>query len=156
MYLGDCREVLPSLGPDPVSLVLTDPVWPNAHPDLAGSGDPLGLWSSTLLLLPEAERLIVWLGCQSDPRFLTPVPKRWPFLRACYLSRAVPSYNGRCLVTGDIAYVFGKWPAAREGRRVLPGECRVTSKRGSGKITRAHAMKSTQSGWSIGTATPPT
>ena len=126
LYLGDARQILPHL--EKVDTILTAPVWPNFHPDLEGSGDPYGLWRDTVAVLPETSRLCVWLGCQSDPRFLLSVPEGLPFLRMCYMSRAVPSYNGRCLVTGDVLYCFGEWPAARKGRSVLPGECRVTSK----------------------------
>lgn len=125
LYHGDCREVLPRLAGD---VLITDPVWPNAHPDLVGSADPYALFLGMLDVAPNVDRLVVWLGCQSDPRFLRAIDAtRWPFLRSCYLSRAVPSYNGRALVTGDMLYVFGVWPRSEAGRRVLPGECRVTS-----------------------------
>lgn len=124
IYHGDCRDVLPDLTAD---VLITDPVWPNAHPDLIGSEDPYALFEEMLQVTPAVQRLIIWLGCQSDPRFLGAVDSRWPFLRSCYLSRAVPSYNGRALVTGDVLYAFGSWPKSQEGRRVLPGECRVTS-----------------------------
>ena len=126
IYCGDCREIVPSLAP---ATVVTDPVWPNFHPDLVGSDDPWSLWSDFLGLLPlSVNLLVVWLGCQSDPRFLANVPDRLPFLRMQYLRRAVPSYNGRCLVSGDVAYAFGEWPPSRDGARVIPGECgRVTS-----------------------------
>lgn len=126
LLLGDARKVLPMLGP--VDCIITDPVWPNAHPDLAGASDPYGLWQAACKVLPSTSRLCVWLGCQSDPRFLACVPEGYPFLRMCYLRRAVPSYNGRCLVSGDVLYAYGEWPAPREGRMVLPGECSVTSK----------------------------
>lgn len=125
IYHGDCREVLPTLGA--VDSIIVDPVWPNFLPELAGSDDSWGLWATTLPLL-DASRLIVHLGCQSDPRFLGAVDRaRWPFLRVQYLRRAVPSYNGRCLVSGDVAYAFGEWPVSGEGRHVIPGECSGTS-----------------------------
>mgnify|MGYP001275786724 CR=1 FL=1 len=125
IFNADCRDVLPTL--ERVDRVITDPVWPNALPALQGSEDPLGLWNAVWPLL-DAKTLLVWLGCQSDPRFLRDMPTdRWPFLRMMYMSRAVPSYNGRCLVSGDVAFAFGEWPASQEGRRVLPGEKRVTS-----------------------------
>ena len=125
LYECDCLEVLPTLGP--VDAVVTDPVWPNAHPDLQGSSDPEGLFRSAMAVLPGADRLLVWLGCQSDPRFMLSVPSAMPFLRMMYMRRAVPSYNGRCLVSGDVVYAFGTWPKSCPGRRVLPGECSVTS-----------------------------
>lgn len=124
IYHGDARDVLPRVQYD---VCITDPVWPNVHPDIIGADDPFGLWDSTLPLL-EVSRLCVWLGCQSDPRFLRSVPGRLEFLRMCYLRRAVPSYNGRCLVTGDVLYCFGTWPTPLPGQTVLPGECSVTSK----------------------------
>lgn len=125
IYHGDCREILPSL--PKVGCIICDPVWPNFHPDLIGSENPKGLFNDILQVLPDANSLHVWLGIQSDPRFLSIVPERWPFLRVSYLSRAVPGYNGRCLVTGDILYSFGEWPPSKEGARVIPGECRATS-----------------------------
>lgn len=125
LYHGDCRDMLPTL--DQVDSIIVDPVWPNFLPSLAGSGDPWGLWESTVPLF-NATRLVVHLGCQSDPRFLSTVNRtRWPFLRVQYLRRAVPSYNGRCLVSGDVAYAFGEWPRSGEGRHVIPGECSATS-----------------------------
>ena len=121
LYCGDCREILPYL--TDIESVITDPVWPNAHPDLLGSDDPVGLFAASLTGLPDSvKRLVVWLGCQSDPRFLHVVPSRWPFLRLQYLRRAVPSYNGRCLVTGDVVYAFGEWPPSTVNARVIPGE----------------------------------
>jgi len=126
IYHGDCREILPSL--ISVDVVCMDPVWPNIHPDLIGSDRPFDLFAECLDVLPESKRLLVWLGCQSDPRFLRCVPLSWDFLRMCYLSRAVPSYNGRCLVTGDVLYAYGEWPPSKPGAHVIPGESRVTSK----------------------------
>jgi hypothetical protein len=106
--------------------MITDPVWPNAHPDLIGREDPQGLLHGALTCIAP-KRICIWLGCQSDPRFLAAVPSSFPFLRMQYLRRAVPSYNGRCLVSGDVLYAFGEWPASRDGARVIPGECSVTS-----------------------------
>ena len=126
LYCGDARVIMPRLE---VETVITDPVWPNAHPDLKGADNPLELFDEAMKALPaNVARLVVWLGCQSDPRFLEVVPRRFPFLRMQYLRRAVPAYNGRCLVSGDVAYAFGEWPASRSGARVIPGEMwRVTS-----------------------------
>ena len=42
IYCGDCREILPELGP--VESVITDPVWPNAAVALIGRDDPAGLF----------------------------------------------------------------------------------------------------------------
>ena len=129
IYHGDAREVLLCLEADGAVMV-TDPVWPNAHPDLVGADRPLELFREILEVTPPLKTLVVWLGCQSDPRFLTVVPAAYPFLRMCYMRKAVPSYNGRCLVTGDVLYAFGSWPAPGPGHIVIPGECSVTSKPG--------------------------
>lgn len=125
IYHGDCRQIIGKLHcPD---CVIWDPVWPNYHPLLVGSDRPQELFSEIAALLPETKSLHVWLGIQSDPRFLSPLSSKWKFLRVSYLSRAVPGYNGRCLVTGDLVYSFGTWPKSKQGAHVIPGECRVTS-----------------------------
>jgi len=116
IYHGDCREVLPTLGP--VETVITDPVWPNS---VFPGVDPVGLFTEACKLLT-CERLVVHLGCASDPRFLSGVNDALPFLRVCWLRYARPSYRGRILIGSDVAYVFGTPPASREGGRVLPGE----------------------------------
>ena len=137
IYCGDCRQILPQIQAD---VCITDPVWPNVHPDLIGADDPLGLWESTLPLL-DVKRLCVWLGCQSDPRFMRAVPSSLEFLRVCYLRRAVPSYNGRCLVSGDVLYCFGEWPVAAPGQKLLPGENSETSRK-SRKLPTRHRDRS--------------
>ena len=123
IYCGDCREILPQLGP--VESVITDPVWPNASPTLPGHDDPKGLLAAALSVTA-AERVVIQLGCDSDPRFLDIVPTRWPFLRVCWLDYARPSYKGRLLYTGDVAYAFGVPPAFIPGRQVMSGMCRST------------------------------
>lgn len=121
LYHGDARDVLPLLGP--VDCVITDPVWPNAPAGLyEGASDPLGLFLSIAAHFPRlAQRVVVQLGCNSDPRFLQAVPAALPFLRACWLEYAIPSHLGRLLYSGDVAYVYGSWPASRPGARVFPG-----------------------------------
>ncbi len=41
---------------------------------------------------------------------------------------ACPSYKGRVLNTGDVAYAFGEPPAPRPGARIIPGEIVATKK----------------------------
>jgi site-specific DNA-methyltransferase (adenine-specific)/modification methylase len=119
IYHGDAREIAPQL--PPVDCTITDPVWPNVPAGLyAGSDDPHGLFAATLPLI-DMQRLVVVLGCNSDPRFLSAVPVALPFLRVCWLEYAMPSYQGRLLYSGDVAYVYGTWPAARPGNQVFPG-----------------------------------
>jgi hypothetical protein len=124
LYLGDCREILPEL--EGLETIITDPTWPDADVKIAGHDNPTQLFAEMCSALPRAERLIVQLGCDSDPRFLHGVPSSWPFLRVCWLDYARPSYKGRLLYTGDVGYAFGRPPAYIKGRQVMSGMCRST------------------------------
>jgi site-specific DNA-methyltransferase (adenine-specific) len=117
IYHGDCREILPAIQqPD---VCVTDPVWPNSvFPNVT---DPAGLFAEAAALLT-GSRLVVHLGCSSDPRFLAGVPSRLPFVRVCWLRYARPSYRGRIMVGSDVAYVYGSVPPSKPGRHVLSGE----------------------------------
>ena len=120
IYHGDARDILPTL--PRADVVITDPVWPNAIPTLVGADDPYGLFAEVMALVPAiTSRLVVHLGCDSDPRFLAGVPSSLPFLRACWLEYARPHYKGRVLYGNDVAYVFGDAPPARPGAQLMPG-----------------------------------
>jgi site-specific DNA-methyltransferase (adenine-specific) len=125
IYHGDAREVLPAIE-QPVSCI-TDPVWPNSvFPNVP---DPMLLFAQTVRLLT-VKRLVVHLGCTSDPRFLSSVgDDRFPFVRVCWLRYARPSYRGRILVGSDVAYVFGEVPPSRKGAHVLSGEVVASNNR---------------------------
>ncbi len=118
LYHGDCREVLPAIEHGDTCIV--DPVWPNSVFPLVK--DPAALFAEAAALL-RVQRLVVHLGCTSDPRFLAGVPASLPFLRVCWLEYAAPSYRGRLLIGSDVAYAWGMPPSSRPGRRVLPGRC---------------------------------
>lgn len=120
IYPGDCREILPQL--EAIETVITDPVWPNTKAQLEGSDAPIKLFQEMIAALPMAERLVIQLGCNTDPRFLSTIPDKWPFLRVIWLRYACPSYKGRLLLTSDVAYAFGEWPAYIDGRHVIGGE----------------------------------
>ena len=129
IYHGDCREILPGLVAE---VVVTDPVWPNAVDTLAGHEDPVGLFASAAALLPPiTRRLVVQLGCNSDPRFLVAVPPEFEFFRTCWLEYTSPSYKGRLLYKSDVAYAFGCPPRVGE-TRVIPGMVTDTSNRPRG------------------------
>jgi hypothetical protein len=133
IYHGDCREILPQLQIN--DCVLTDPIWPNHAPFL--ESDPFKLFSGMCeCLLLSLPRLVVQLGCDSDVRFLHCVPKFLPFLRVCWLDYSRPSYKGRLLYTGDVAYVFGCPPAYIKGRQIMSGMCRSSR---SDKIFHQHS-----------------
>jgi hypothetical protein len=121
LYCGDCREVIPKLE-GKLESIITDPIWPNASVVFRGSENPVALLRGMCDVLPiETQRLVIELGCDSDPRFLEAVPDRWPFLRVCWLEFAVPSYKGRLLYTGDVAYAFGVPPKYIKNRQLMLG-----------------------------------
>jgi len=121
IYHGDCRDILPEL--EVADVIITDPVWPNNNGLFDGSDRPFDLLGEAARYFPEiASRLVLILGCGSDPRFLLGVPREYKFLRVCWLQYVVPNYVGRLMNTSDIAYVFGEWPRSKPGARVLPGQ----------------------------------
>lgn len=125
IYCGDSREILPLLAP--VDSIITDPVWPNAISSLAGASDPVGLFKAATAHFPRlARRVIVQLGCDSDPRFLQAIPEEMPFFRTCFLEYVRPHYKGRLFYTNDVAYAFGTPPASKPGARVIPGKTTQT------------------------------
>jgi hypothetical protein len=127
LYCGDAREIVPQIGAE---AIITDPVWPNS---VFPGVDPEALLADTLAAAM-VDRVVVHLGCTSDPRFLRAVPEWFPFLRTCWLEYAQCSYRGRVLYTGDVAYVFGQPPRARKGAMVLPGK--VLSTHGEREFAR--------------------
>lgn len=141
LHLGDCREILPTIGP--VDAVITDPVWPNVPPgSVAGSDNPLGLWIDTLDVLPAHARIIVVMRCDSDPRFLYPIPLQKKFLRSIQLPYVMPGYLGRILGGDETAYWFGTPIAQSPGRMVIPG--RAPSVQPGGRPPNGHPMSRAQ------------
>jgi len=118
IYHADCRDVLPQLEEQPDTCIV-DPVWPNSV--FPGVNSPQALFMEMCGFLTSS-RLVVHLGCTSDPRFLNAVPARYPYLRTCWLRYARPSYRGRVLIGSDVAYAFGAAPSSRPGRHLLSGE----------------------------------
>lgn len=118
LYCGDCRDVMPGL--PSVGSIIVDPVWPNVPPNsVQGWEDPYGLWNSALAVMPDRARTVVVMRCDSDPRFLAPVPGR--FLRSINLPYVMPGYLGRVLGGDETAYWFGEPIARAKGRMVIPG-----------------------------------
>lgn len=119
---GDALEVLPDL--EPVDTIITDPVWPN-HEKVFPGFNAFAVFNAAAAHFPRlCRRLIVVLGVDSDPRFLSAVPRDLPFFRACWLRYIPPRYRGTLLAGNDIAYVFGSRHLCGQ-RRVLPGECQA-------------------------------
>jgi hypothetical protein len=124
LYHADARDTPPRLWEYNSNAIITDPVWPATRVKMRGSEDPqtllrdvLHVWGKTV------ERIVIHMGCDSDPRFLCAVPDSFKMFRVCWLKYTCCSYKGRLLYTSDVAYVFGKPPQARKGAMVLPGEC---------------------------------
>ena len=139
IYHGDCREIIPSLGP--YETVLTDPVWPNASLELIGADRPFELFAECLELI-QCRRLAVQLGGNSDPRFLQAVPRNLPFFRLVWMEYARPAYWGRLLMSCDIGYLFGEPPKWRKDLKLIPG--RVMDNRGLGKETNHPTPRSSK------------
>jgi len=126
LYLGDCLEILPILGG--VDTVVTDPVWPNNSVAEFADIDPYKLFSEAWSHI-NAKRAVVHLGCDSDPRILTPI--NLPFFRVAWLEYVRPHYKGRLLYTSDVAYFYGHPPASIKGNHAIPGK--IISKNTVGK-----------------------
>ena len=128
LYLGDCLEILPTLGK--VDAVVTDPPWPgvSAAVQIAGRDRAEDLFADVCKALPPVNRIAIQLGCDVDPRFLGPVPL--PFFRVCWLDVSRPNYKGRLLDGATPAYYFGAPPPVRPGAFVIPGMYRDHSSLG--------------------------
>ncbi|NJR56964.1 MAG: hypothetical protein HC768_21975 [Acaryochloris sp. CRU_2_0] len=119
-----CVDHIASIS-QPVHAIVTDPIWPKALDCLAGSDNPYQLLADVLRRLPESldtRQIVIQLRCDGDPRILCAIPHRFPFLRFAWLPYAVPSPQGRLLISGDVGYVFGTPPKATSGKRLLPGQ----------------------------------
>jgi hypothetical protein len=72
--------------------------------------------------------MAVQIGCDSDPRFLAPIPL--PFFRLCWLDMSRPNYKGRLLDGATPAYFFGDPPPVKPGQFLIPGMFRDHSTTG--------------------------
>jgi hypothetical protein len=148
IYHGDSREILPALGR--ADCIITDPVWPNAIPELFGADDPLAMFSEVATRFPDmTERVVVHLGCDSDPRFLTAIPGSLPFFRACWLEYVRPHYKGRLLYGSDVAYAFGSPPPPAPGARVIPGRMIATKAERRSRIDHPSPRKYEHVHWLV-------
>lgn len=116
---GDCREVLPQIE---AQVIITDPVWPNCpEGKIEGWDRPFDLFAEFCRSIPRSTiRLVVELRNDCDPRFLAPVPSRFPFLQVMWCQYVMPGYLGRILGGNECAYVFGTPILRVPGRTVIP------------------------------------
>lgn len=132
VYIQDALRVLPTLELDPQrTVVIVDPPWPEAPPDLLEEWEVIDCAAFLRDLFAAcaaiARRIVVVVGCSTDPRVLM-VPTSHPFVRTCWLRLALPSPRGTILNSGDVAYVFGSHEAA-EDQVLLPGEVTASTPR---------------------------
>ncbi len=121
VVLGDAVEKLAALPDKSVDAVITDPPWPETCVDFGLDPAELAdLWSRACAQMCRiTDRIVVILGCDTDPRFLAPITL--PFFRIIWLRRIPPVYRGSLLYGADIAYVYGH--RRLNGRdRVIGGE----------------------------------
>lgn len=122
---GDAIDLLRAMPAASVDAIVTDPVWPNAPPDMFPGVDAQATFDAAAAEFDRlSDRAVVVIGCDSDPRFLRAV--RLPFWRVCWLRRTPPTYKGTLLYSADVAYVFGR-RTPNAGRTVVPGETQMVS-----------------------------
>lgn len=148
IYHGDARDFDIS-----AEAVITDPVWPNSvFHDIE---DPQLLLTEVLAKAGETvKRIVIHLGCNSDPRFLLAVPLRFRFFRTCWLELACPNYIGRILYTADIAYAFGEPPPSRAGAHIIPG--RIVATRNDRGFSRGNGRNKTATDEAVAALPHPT
>lgn len=136
LYHANCLDVLRWLKTDrDRTVAVFDPVWPNA-PASMFKYDPALLSAAMHHVERLARRVIIILGCNSDPRVLAAVRPSMPFVRLVWLRYEIPSARGTVLNSGDVAYVFGDHRAKGDGK-LIPGECTSAGVlSGAGKIER--------------------
>lgn len=118
LYHGDCLEAIADVEAD---VIVTDPVWPNCPANsVPGWEDPHGLFERFCAVMPDVTRAAIILRNDSDPRFLSPMPERLPFVQVMWLQYVMPGYLGRVLGGNETCYVFGEPVQSAEGRRVIP------------------------------------
>lgn len=131
LYHGDCREILPELEVN-VSAIITDPPWPGTE-EKCNPGMKYDIFpvfkEAALNFRRLSDRLIVILGCDTDPRFLMTVPEVWPFLLTCWLRRIPPTYKGNILYGAEIAYAFGRPRAHEHTSNIIKSETYSVSAR---------------------------
>lgn len=140
LYLGDCREIMPSVQAD---ALVTDPVWPNCPANsIAGWENPWGLWSDTCSSMPDVARIVVCMRSDSDPRFLKSIPAHFEFFRSIQMPYVIPGYIGRKLGGDEVAYWFGEPVKPGPGRNLIPG--RAPAAQPGGRPSNGHPMSRAQ------------
>jgi len=133
IYCGDCRKILPDLGP--AQLVMTDPPWVNLT-DGMNTDNPYQLFADMCkIVFPAiAQQALIIIGCDTNPRLLTPI--ELPFFNRVWIKRTPVFFKGAKFIGADIAYVYGDFrsPSGR-GSQVYNQEFNMVS---CGKRENAH------------------
>ena len=128
--MRDCIEGMRELPGDSIDMVMMDPVWPGCTAKLMGMDRAEELFKDVMGEVGRiTKRLVVHLGCDTDPRLLRYVPTDLEFRRVFWLEYVTPTHKGRILYTSDVAYLFGELPKRLGKLRVIPGRC-VDASRG--------------------------
>jgi hypothetical protein len=120
LYLGDANIIMNSFK-EKFEVIITDPVWPNA-PNFLISHDetPYEIFTKVAHQFNRlTQRVIIQLGCNSDPRFLDAIPSSLKYFRTCWLGYGHPNYKEQIVVDANIAYVFGLPPTNKKD--FIPG-----------------------------------
>lgn len=123
IFHGDARQVLPELVDERFDAVVTDPVWPDVKQvRLTGFEEARELFAfAAHHAAIFADRLVVYLSRETDPRFLSGVPASLPYLCTSWLRFIVPRPVGRILRGANVAYTFGAAPPSKPGAHIMPG-----------------------------------
>lgn len=125
---GDALKILPQIPGDHVDLILTDPVWPGAKPELPGKRIAVELFKEASTYFRQiAPRVIIHLGMTTDPRMLAGLSYAMPFVQVCWLRWIPPAFRGPIMVSADVAYVFGHRKLPADGSRVFGAEVDAVS-----------------------------
>lgn len=117
LYCGDSLEILPTL--PKADAIITDPIWPNVPPEMFECKDPRQLLQDALALC-DANRIVICLRNDSDPRFMSAVPIRYKFLQAMWMRYACVGHMFRFLTGNEVAYAFGEYALYKTGRKSVP------------------------------------
>jgi hypothetical protein len=121
----DAISYMANLPDKSIEVIMTDPVWPDCSLEVGirGQEDPWELFRVACEQFGRlTDRLVVVLGCDTDPRFVSQVPACLPFVRTCWLRRIPGSYRGPIFYDADVAYVFGH-KRLNGSSRVMNGTC---------------------------------
>ena len=103
IYHGDCREILPQL--PKADLLFTDPPWVNVTMGM-NTENPIELFAGMCrLVFPACEYALIILGCDTDPRILSPIPLL--FYNRLWIKRVPPFFKGSKFIGSDVGYVYG-------------------------------------------------